>query len=474
MLFLVCAAKPPFGGQLLHRIFATFFPSLRDVLAHGGLATAYLARQEAAPAASSPARQAPGTTPSQTDATFLPISALPAAHRGAMPPNEPLRVAISAGLLVALLAVGWWALLAQTNYQGNWRALFLHGHKVGLPAALLPITPSPATEYGFDGQYYRMLAHDPLLQQDTIAHLDLPRLRYGRPLLPLLAWLLGGGSREAIDYAYLAVLALLLGSGAAGSVWLAYHWALPRPWLAALLFLLLPGSLISLQRFTVDVGLATFTVAYLVAFVAGGRWTLALAVAAACLCRETGLLLAGGHVYWLATQTRWRQMVWPILATVPYAAWHWHAAQVTPPSPELSTGFVPFRTYWELWQSPLDPARLPGLALLARGFDWMALVGVTLAIGAALQTAWLARKQGFVWRLPPWHWCAFLFAGLGFLLLGESEWHRGYDLGRVLTPLLILHAVVHRQSLWRAFTPLLFVLPRYLVLVGSELLTLIL
>ena len=46
---------------------------------------------------------------------------------------------------------------------------------------------------GFDGQFYHYMAHDPLLTHGMAGAVDLPRLRYGRILVPALAYAVAFG-----------------------------------------------------------------------------------------------------------------------------------------------------------------------------------------------------------------------------------------------------------------------------------------
>src|ERR1700722_4966098 len=81
------------------------------------------------------------------------------------------------------------------NYGGNWTALYCTGARLGVPAPLASehVWQFPGSN-GFDGQMYHYIAHDPLIRDAALAgHVDDPRLRYRRILVPGLAYLLAGG-----------------------------------------------------------------------------------------------------------------------------------------------------------------------------------------------------------------------------------------------------------------------------------------
>jgi len=106
-----------------------------------------------------------------------------------------------------LLVLGWQFLTVHANYGGNWRGLFFTGASVPVPDALASTTYRVQSAKGYDGQYYRLIAHDPFFHENTAAYLDAPRLRARRILIPILAWVLAGGRQGLIDGAYVLVVA---------------------------------------------------------------------------------------------------------------------------------------------------------------------------------------------------------------------------------------------------------------------------
>ena len=160
--------------------------------------------------------------------------------------------AVRVGLLAAFFAFLWQWTTVTYNYRGEWSALFYTGSTSRLPADLdFEQTYTIARSPGYDGQFYHLIAHDPFLTRGFDRHVDNPRLRWRRILLPFLAWLFCFGNDEGTDAGLFGVT---LGFVALGAAWLALYCAsfgLDASW--GLLFLVVPGTLVSLDRMTVDV-----------------------------------------------------------------------------------------------------------------------------------------------------------------------------------------------------------------------------
>ena len=157
------------------------------------------------------------------------------------------------GVIAVFAAAGWQALTVHANYQGNWTALFSTSQSTALPPELDRGTFRFPANTGYDGQYYRLVAHDPWLTLGYAKYSDMAALRWRRVLVPGLAWALAGGARERIDAAYIFVVLGFIGLGAyALSRWLLRQGRHPA---GGLLFLFLPGTLTCIDRLTVDVAL---------------------------------------------------------------------------------------------------------------------------------------------------------------------------------------------------------------------------
>ncbi|MEZ5396567.1 MAG: hypothetical protein R2724_27755 [Bryobacterales bacterium] len=106
--------------------------------------------------------------------------------------RQPWSIAVC-GLL---LAFGFQAFLVYGLYSGDWLGLYYTGADVALPplieAEAPPRAPNPL---GFDGQYYHVVAHDPLPAPSFAAFVDNPRLRWRRILAPASPMRRRSGSR---------------------------------------------------------------------------------------------------------------------------------------------------------------------------------------------------------------------------------------------------------------------------------------
>ena len=90
-----------------------------------------------------------------------------------------LLVAASAAVLVLL----WQSLTVHYNYSGNWTALFCTGDTYAMPPALFPGTYIFAATDGYDGMWYRYIAHDPLFRHGLAEFIDVAGIRYRRILV---------------------------------------------------------------------------------------------------------------------------------------------------------------------------------------------------------------------------------------------------------------------------------------------------
>jgi hypothetical protein len=210
---------------------------------------------------------------------------------------------------------------------------WFHGNITGFfhIGTILPFSPyvDRATAFtypgqvGYDGQMFLSMALDPFLQNPgTIAALDNPLYRYKRILYPFLGYVLGLGNREIIPYAlvainYLCIVALV---GMASRINPIVRWQ-------GLLVLAIPGVWMTLAFSTADLLSSTLLMAAI--FYARDRRStlMSLAIAAACLTRETMVL------GWLAlmiasiTDRHWGQVKRLALAIIPALVWNFYVAQ---------------------------------------------------------------------------------------------------------------------------------------------------
>ena len=348
----------------------------------------------------------------------------------AYPPN---RACLMVALLVTALLASWQALTVHYNYAGNWTGLYCSGSifKDTAPPLAENIYRFPNSS-GYDGQFYHLIAHDPFMRRNFIRGIDDPRYRYGRILVPGLAYLLALGRDSAVDAAYIILILL---SVFAGSYWLG-RYAVVRgypAWLG-ILFAASPAVLISIDRLTVDSALAACCAGFALFLAERSDWKLYAVLVAAGLTRETGLLLIAAWCIWLASERLWRRAAIFATAALPTAGWLVFVRLHTPPhsfetvSPALFAGIV------QRFLHPF-PYTFGGLVrMLATSLDYLALVGIVAVLAWAFGRACVRAWSPLVIAL-------YLFALLTIALTTPAAWSEVYAFGRALTPLLLMAAM---------------------------------
>lgn len=343
---------------------------------------------------------------------------------------------LGVGLLCAALAFVWQALAVRHIYGGNWRGLFCIGERQKLPVELLgeKLYTFPES-YGYDGQFYHYIAHDPLARSKLPEFIDAPRMRYGRILIPAAAWLLAAGQAGWIDGAYFAVVLFFILLGGLSTACFTVRQGKSALW--GMLFLLTPAALVSMDRMTIDVSLLAICAAAVAFFPMRRQWGEWLILAAAPLARETGLALTAAYVSWSLARRDWRRAWGGVLSVLPFAAWSLYLN-----SQLGSMGFdwrkaAPFH---DLAGVVLHPYLYPWSAAvnaLVIGADWLALAGVLFAVTLALRGP-IGNVRSILSSAIVW------FGLLGFVLaaVGHRDiWIHLYGYGRVLSPLLLLLAL---------------------------------
>jgi hypothetical protein len=361
------------------------------------------------------------------------------------------------GTLALCVAAAFTTLEVQYFYGGNWSGPFY------IRAGLFP-DGEPFDQFivrrdsGFDGQYYLLAAYDPLLEKGYAERMDLPALRYNRILLPALAQAFSFGDAAQVPRTYAALQWLFVGLGA----WALSDYSRRRgsPAGFGLALLTLPAVWISLDRMVVDLALVSLIVVAVNEASAKRRWSMALALAGACLARDTGIFAAGllAACFWWRGERRLAAFaaaaVTPALSWWAYLSLH-HALD------------------WNMWlpqHQPMKPfawtaADLRRLLFPASGnrhiagriFDGFAIAGLVAALALAAQNL----------RRVPVSPAAVLSAGfatLGVYLFALGNWMHPYDYGRVLSPLLagLLLLGADRRD-WRYALPALAILMRVAV-----------
>ncbi len=165
---------------------------------------------------------------------------------------------------------------------------------------------------GLDGQQYYAVARSPFDLEETATHLDRPRYRLQRPLLPWLAWLghpTGGGDGLILSFVVVGLASIALLSYAVGSIAISLG---GRPWPAAAVGLF-PGVWWSLRVTVADTLAAALALACIALLVRGRTRPAIVAACGAVLARETAAVVLVG---WLLADwrdgRRWRVLVWSL------------------------------------------------------------------------------------------------------------------------------------------------------------------
>jgi hypothetical protein len=350
---------------------------------------------------------------------------------------DPRSASLVWALAGFLLVLGWQFLTVRANYGGNWTALFFTGARVPVPDALASTTYHVQSARGYDGQYYRLIAHDPFFRENTAAYLDAPRERARRILIPLLAWVLAGGRQGLIDGAYVLVLAAF---NMGGIYWLACTMVQQGRHAAwGFLFLMVPATLVSIDRMTIDVAVGALTALFAFQFLAHRERWLWFTLAAAALARETGLMLAGAAVLAALLRRDFRRAALWASAALPALAWYLYVQYnvALPPVraqmaaiprwvvPHLGLGIV---------QRALDPPKYglaASLEMFARGIDALALAATVSA--AVFSIVRFRKTPTAALRAVVCFQVFFMF-----FMTNKLFWNTPFGYSRPIAPLFVL------------------------------------
>jgi hypothetical protein len=372
---------------------------------------------------------------------------------------------LAVGLLAAALAFTWQALTVHYNYGGNWTALFCTGGNLQVPPDLtreniyLFLNSS-----GYDGQFYHYLAHDPFLQRGFDKFMDAPRLRYRRILVPAAAYLLAGGQDRFVDAAFIGVILLAVFLGA----WWLSRYAGLQGWHPAwgLGFLLVPATVVSIDRMTIDLTLAALTVGFAFYARLEETWKVWAVLCCAALTRETGILLLAGYVAYLLWRRRFAWAAFSATAATPVLAWY---AYIHPRTiGDLFTG----QHGHPLQRSVFTPRLLltiqydlpDMLARTLRTLDWLVIAGIVLAF---VMTLWFALRRPHA----PESFAGLMYALMLLPTVLLVSLHDPYTYPRIVSPLLVLVALQGISGKVRlGLLPLVLVLLRPAVQLGPQVL----
>lgn len=329
------------------------------------------------------------------------------------------RVEIVRWSLLGLLALLAFVAVDVANTGGRNPVSFLQ------PGRLGPATEAVAEDFpevqqlsgsGLDGQMYYAIARNPFHLDEVAEHLDQPRYRLQRPLLPWTAWLLqpfGGGI--GLVWALVLVGTVGIGLGAVATGALSTHWGGPA-WAAAL-FPLLPGAYWSL-RVSVSDALALALALAAMALASRNRYGLAIAAGVlAVLAKEPAVLLLLGWALHRRTRRDVVMLAAAGLTVVTWMAWLRFQLPADPPRPsDLGLPFVGLVDAWStLWS------------------DGRELVGMATSVGGLVLGAAALWRRGLE---HPLGWV--IVVQIGFLLcMGLNPIGMNFGGTRMAMPLLI-------------------------------------
>jgi hypothetical protein len=326
------------------------------------------------------------------------------------------------------IAFLWQLMLVYGLYNGNWTSLFHHGREQRVPP-LSVFQDRYIFKTAYDGQEYRIVAHDPFLQRGFEKYLDVPAARYGRILIPALAYFGGLGSDTAIDAAFIAIILIFAGLATYWGARLANFYGYHSSW--GMLALFIPGALSGVERCTVDISLIALTLAFGLYLLTGEQWKLYVVIALAPLARETGFALPLGCMVVEAWHRRWRRAAWFATALLPGIAWTLFVrSNVSIPNVQHLT-LIPMDG---LWASLLHPIMLEGY----RASAWIATVLYYLAVAGAFWAIYLVVRHFRSNAKTPAGWAMFAFTLVAVFAHADGLWLLVYHFGRALAPLLVL------------------------------------
>ena len=272
-----------------------------------------------------------------------------------------------------------------------------------------------------------------------LQYVDAPAVRWRRILVPAVAWALAAGVSQRIDFTFILALLVCHGLGAyALSRWLVIR---GRPAAGGLLFLLLPGTLICIDRLTPDVALYALLFLCLLWDEEGKRKAVWFGLALCALTRDIGFLVVAAFVLAEASAHRFRRAAILLTAVLPAAVWYLWVRVTLMHTPGIRTSREVAR--WAFRESghgivlrmmkPVDYDLPAGLALLATVLDELALAAM---IAGVVLTILLFRRR----TAGKLEWVGLVFAGLFFVASARLFWLDLYSWPRAFTPMFAAFA----------------------------------
>jgi len=316
-------------------------------------------------------------------------------------------------------------ILVHTSFSGNWTALYCAGDQFNRPAEIAAGEHVFRGSTGYDGQFYLLIAHDPVFLRRYDHFIDVPRLRYRRILVPAMAFLLGAGRSDYIAWGYFVVCWCLVGLGTFCLARLAEGEGRSAIW--GLLFLVTPATLSMIERMTIDFALTAITLAVLLAARLQRFLLLWFALTAAALSKETGVLVIIGVVVWLVRRHQNGLAAAVGSSVLPMVAWY-ACVQGRTTGDYPTSDFAFLSAYFASFGSPVDPGFIPQAMRAATG---MAVIGCLWTAARSVALTFYNRFRDLPYLI------AFLFAVLVLVFQNSAIWVDFNGFTRIYSPLLV-------------------------------------
>jgi hypothetical protein len=225
-------------------------------------------------------------------------------------------------------------------FGGNYAGPLLISTTFGVPAAeaeagILPVIYDPIG--GWDGQFYYFQSNDPFLLGDAREHIDVPKYRYQRNGVPLVAYAVSRGLGYAVTppalFFAVQLIFTSLGFGVL-SGWLVKQ-KISRVW--ALAWLLSMGCIHAMVHGLPDSSADALFIVAMCALLSRRLWTYVICAIMLVLFREAYAifaatvfaLTAGNWVRWPALPQRWLRTAVVGLPGAVLLAWVWYVSLQT-------------------------------------------------------------------------------------------------------------------------------------------------
>jgi len=270
-----------------------------------------------------------------------------------------------------------------------------------------------------------------------------------------------GGQDRLVDTTFFGVIWLSVFLGAYWVSRSAGHLGWHPAW--GLCFLLVPATLISIDRMTVDLTLTALTAGFAYYAREGPSWRLGTVLACAALTRETGVLLLAGYGLYLLSRRLWARAILFAAAGAPLLVWLGFLEKAMR-GVHPDTGF-PYRTGAPfgicLFMSPPYPGP-EILAWILRALDYLVMTGVLLA-------AFLAVRHVLKRPRTPEGFVAWMFVLMLVPIVTVFNLYDPYTYPRLISPLLVLVALQELPArAWLGLLPLAFLSARAAVQLGTQ------